>query len=204
MEWQGCRDDELSHFRRIKPADWQWIRLQDHKNLIWSKKVENEWWRKIQWNGLKPVFFWMSKHRMAVADLWLFLEMCANAFVCISCVHVRRNAADLSGRGWMCFWCCVRLSEDAFTLFKLHANCSASSYHCGIWITCSWLVSFYFLHALMQNIYPYSDLTNIILDFDDRYQCKDPVIKQLAPLILQYSMLNMKLNYCICSTTHSE
>lgn len=24
----------------------------------------------------------------------------------------------------------------------------------------------------MQNIYSYSDLTNIILDFDSRYQCK--------------------------------
>lgn len=26
----------------------------------------------------------------------------------------------------------------------------------------------------MQNIYPYSDLANIILDLDDRYQCKYP------------------------------
>lgn len=56
----------------------------------------------------------------------------------------------------------------------------------------------------MQNIYPYSDLTNIILDFDDRYQCKYRVIKQLAPLILQYSIWNKKLSYCICSTTRSE
>lgn len=54
--------------------------------------------------------FWMSKDRANAADEW-FLEICVNAFLCISCERS-------SNRGWVCF----NVASDLQRMLSLYLN----------------------------------------------------------------------------------